>query len=158
MRTRTRTLITNVADNALWFHGTVAIETHGCKLNQADSDVLARRFLDAGYRVVAENEPAGLYVVNTCTVTHVADRKARRSLRSAHRRNPNAMVIATGCYAQRDPVGVGAVDGVDIVVGNSQKSQLVDIVLAARVTRLPLAPWARNDPGSHLTSLALGPW
>ena len=68
---------------------TVAIETHGCKLNQADSSVLARDFVRAGFRVVAKDQPADVYLVNSCTVTHVADRKARQALRSARRRNPS---------------------------------------------------------------------
>ena len=67
---------------------TFAIETHGCKLNQADTLVLAREFAGAGLRQVSTDEPADVYVVNSCTVTHVADRKARQSLRAARRRNP----------------------------------------------------------------------
>lgn len=114
------------------FRGTVALETHGCKLNQADTEALGRRFQDAGYRLVSTEQSADVYVVNTCTVTHVADRKARQALRSAHRRNPEATVVATGCYAQRDPSALGAVQGVDLVVGNSQKLSLVKVVDTAR--------------------------
>ena len=65
---------------------TVAIETHGCKLNQADSRAIAERFRREGFRLVSSAESADVYVVNTCTVTHVADRKARQSLRAARRR------------------------------------------------------------------------
>ena len=90
---------------------TVAIETHGCKLNQADSGVLGRQFADAGFRVVSTGDPVDVYVVNTCTVTHVADRKARHALRSARRRNPDATIVATGCYAQRAPQQLEAVEG-----------------------------------------------
>ena len=114
------------------FRGTVALETHGCKLNQADTEALGRRFLEAGYRLVSTEQAADVYVVNTCTVTHVADRKARQALRSAHRRNPDATIVATGCYAQRDPSALGAVQGVDLVVGNSQKPALVGMVDTAR--------------------------
>ena len=81
----------------------VAIETQGCKLNQADTETLLRHFKDAGFSVVEQDEQADVYIVNACTVTHVADRKARKSLRSARRRNPSAVVVATGCYAQRAP-------------------------------------------------------
>ena len=63
--------------------GTVSIRTHGCKLNQADSQVLARQFAQAGYTVVGPSEPADICVVNTCTVTHVADSKARQALAAA---------------------------------------------------------------------------
>ena len=103
----------------------VTIETHGCKLNQADSNVLAREFAQAGFRVVANDEPSDVYVVNSCTVTHVADRKARRSLRAARRRNPGATIVATGCYAQRAPGDLDGLDEVDIVAGNTAKPVLV---------------------------------
>ena len=112
--------------------GTVSIETHGCKLNQADSEVLARRFAQAGYVVVGPSEPADIHVVNTCTVTHVADSKARQSLRAAHRSNPSSLVVATGCYAQRAPVELAAVEGVSVVAGNSEKARLVEMVLQTR--------------------------
>ncbi len=103
----------------------VTIETHGCKLNQADSNVLAREFEQAGFRVVANDEPSDVYVVNSCTVTHVADRKARRSLRAARRRNPGATIVATGCYAQRAPGDLDCLDEVDVVAGNTAKPVLV---------------------------------
>ena len=112
--------------------GTVAIQTHGCKLNQADSAAIARRFIQAGYKVVGPSEPADIYVVNTCTVTHVADSKARQALRAAHRKDPSTLVVATGCYAQHAPEELAQVKGVGMVVGNSQKDQLVEMVLAAR--------------------------
>ena len=100
----------------------VAIETHGCKLNQADSGGLATEFVQAGFEVVGEDTPADVYVVNSCTVTHVADSKARQALRSARRRHPNATIVATGCYAQRTPETLRQLDEVDLVVGNTEKS------------------------------------
>ena len=107
---------------------TVAIITHGCKLNQADSSVLAADFLEAGYRLVDQHETADVYVVNTCTVTHVADRKARQALRSARRRNPGAKVVASGCYAQRAGDSLRAMPEVDLVAGNTAKPDLVSLV------------------------------
>ena len=83
---------------------TAAIRTHGCKLNQADSESLAREFIRAGYVMVDWNagaSSADVLVLNTCTVTSVADAKARHGLRSAHRINRHAVIVATGCYAQR---------------------------------------------------------
>ena len=124
---------------------TVAIETHGCKLNQADSGVLGRQFADAGFRVVSTGEPVDVYVVNTCTVTHIADRKARHALRSARRRNPDATIVATGCYAQRAPQQLEAVEGVDIVAGNTDKSTLVQSIVAWKGE--PLVPCAVGDDG-----------
>ena len=107
---------------------TLAIETHGCKLNQADSSALALEFARAGYRIVPDDGAADVYVLNTCTVTHVADRKARHALRAARRRNPNATIVATGCYPQRDPAPLSGMDEVDLVTGNSDKASLVRIV------------------------------
>ena len=110
-------------------HPTVAIDTHGCKLNQADSDVLLRRFLEAGFHVVGTNDSPDVYVLNSCTVTHVADAKARSALRSARRANPNTTLVATGCYSQRRFDEVKALPGVDLVLGNFDKHALVDQVL-----------------------------
>ena len=112
--------------------GAVAIETHGCKLNQADSQALARRFVSAGYRVVTLADGPDVYVLNSCTVTHVADAKARQSLRAARRRNPSMTVVATGCYAQRVPDQLRSIAGVDLVVGNFEKSQIVSEVKRLR--------------------------
>ena len=119
---------------------TVAIETHGCKLNQADSSVLATEFMEAGFRLVSTDEPADVYLVNTCTVTHIADRKGRHALRAARRRNPNATVVATGCYAQRSPEALRSLEGVDLVVGNTDKVGLVRQIVEGR--REALGPCA----------------
>jgi threonylcarbamoyladenosine tRNA methylthiotransferase MtaB len=106
----------------------VYIETHGCKLNQADTQVLARRFTQAGYQLADRPDGVDVHVVNTCTVTHVADRKARQALHNAGRRNPGALVVATGCYAQRAPNQLAQVEGVDLVLGNVEKDTLVKTV------------------------------
>ena len=93
---------------------------------------MAARFLQAGYRLVDSSEPADICIVNTCTVTHVADSKARQALRAAHRQNPSALVVATGCYAQRAPADLSKVAGVDMVLGNRDKDRLVDMAIKAR--------------------------
>ncbi len=110
----------------------VAIETHGCKLNQADAAALAARFASAGFDLVPSDQPSDVYLVNSCTVTHAADRKARHALRSARRRNPAATIVATGCYAQRDPAALRALEEVDLVAGNDDKVRLVEQVVALR--------------------------
>ena len=115
------------------FAGTVAIETHGCKLNQADSAVLARQFAQAGYRLVDANRNADIIVVNTCTVTANADSKARQSLRSAHRANPDAVVVAAGCYPQRAADDLRRMPEVSLVVDNRQKPDLAALAIAERV-------------------------
>ena len=107
---------------------TVAIHTHGCKLNQADSQALGRRFRDAGYSLVDLSSKPDIIVLNSCTVTGTADAKARQFLRAAKRRNPDALVVATGCYAERAPGDLGKLEAVSLVLGNTDKSELVDSV------------------------------
>ncbi len=107
---------------------TVYIETHGCKLNEADTQAMSRRFLEAGYGLSSKPDEASVHVVNTCTVTHVADGKARQALRRAKRLNPGSLVVATGCYAQRAPQELDRLEAVDIVLGNTQKDALVEEV------------------------------
>jgi threonylcarbamoyladenosine tRNA methylthiotransferase MtaB len=110
--------------------GKVALQTLGCKLNQAETESLARKFVEAGYQIVAPDGAADIYVLNTCTVTHIADRKCRNLLRLAHRRNPEALIVAAGCYAERAYAEVGEVEGVGLVVGNRDKARLTEIVQA----------------------------
>jgi len=76
----------------------IALETLGCKLNQAESESLAWQLSEMGYSIVPASDGADIYILNTCTVTHIADRKSRHLLRLARRRNPSAFIIATGCY------------------------------------------------------------
>jgi threonylcarbamoyladenosine tRNA methylthiotransferase MtaB len=131
---------------------TAAIETHGCKLNQADSGALASELTEAGYRLVPTDEPADVYLVNTCTVTHIADRKARHALRSARRRNPDSLIVATGCYAQRSPDALRKLAEVDIVAGNTEKATLVPEVIKRMGGPIRTSPkdadWARPGPAT----------
>ena len=128
----------------------VAIDTHGCKLNQADSSQLARRFQEAGCQLVPTAAEADIYILNTCTVTATADAKARQALRAARRANPHALVVAAGCYPQRAAAELAQLPAVSLVVGNTEKDQLVAKVMAALE---PAAPPAGNPaplpfPGS----------
>ena len=128
---------------------TVAIHTHGCKLNQADSELLGRCFAEAGYRVVDWTAGADVLVLNTCTVTATADAKARQALRAARRANGEAVIVATGCYAQRAADQLARLDGVSLVVGNSQKDQLVasvSAVLAERAEEINVLPAGSAKP------------
>jgi threonylcarbamoyladenosine tRNA methylthiotransferase MtaB len=106
----------------------IALDSLGCKLNQAETELLARQFTEAGYRLVSPVGEADVYILNTCTVTHIADRKSRHWLRLAHRRNPDARLVATGCYAQRAPHELAQIEGVDLVLGNEQKPHLVQLL------------------------------
>ncbi|MEE9325342.1 MAG: tRNA (N(6)-L-threonylcarbamoyladenosine(37)-C(2))-methylthiotransferase MtaB [Dehalococcoidia bacterium] len=110
----------------------IAIASHGCKLNQAEADALARRFYEAGYRVVDARQTADIYILNSCTVTQTADSKARQWLRGAHRLSPKALIVATGCYAQRAPEEIASIQGITLVVGNNDKEGLVDMVQTLR--------------------------
>ena len=100
----------------------VAFYTLGCKLNQAETEALADRFGQSGFEVVPPGDGADMYIANTCTVTHVADRKSRHWLRLARRSDPRALIIATGCYAQRSPQDL--VGLADLVVDNGEKENL----------------------------------
>jgi threonylcarbamoyladenosine tRNA methylthiotransferase MtaB len=106
----------------------IALETLGCKLNQAETESLARQFVQAGYELVEKPDEADVYILNTCTVTHTADAKARHLLRLAHRRNPDAFIIATGCYAERVASELAEIEGVNCVISNSDKSNLLQIL------------------------------
>jgi len=106
----------------------IALETLGCKLNQAETESLARQFVQAGYELVQHPGEAEVYILNTCTVTHTADAKARHLLRLARRQNPNIFIIATGCYAQRAATEIAAIEGVDCVVDNCEKSNLLQVL------------------------------
>ena len=101
----------------------VAFYTLGCKLNQAETESLANRFSKAGFQLVSPVDGADIYIANTCTVTHIADRKSRHWLRLARRRNPRALIIATGCYAQRNRQELARL--ADLVVDNKEKEHLL---------------------------------
>jgi threonylcarbamoyladenosine tRNA methylthiotransferase MtaB len=103
----------------------VAFCTLGCKLNQAETESLAHNFSQAGFQLASPGDKADIYIVNTCTVTHIADRKSRHLLRLARRRNPQAFIIATGCYAQRNHEELAQL--ADLVVDNKEKERLLTL-------------------------------
>lgn len=107
----------------------IALETLGCKLNQAESESLRNRFAERGYRTTPHSNGSSVYILNTCTVTHIADRKCRHLLRRARRLNSHALIIAIGCYAERAADDLYQVAGVDMVLGNEEKLQLPDILI-----------------------------
>ncbi|MDI6710013.1 MAG: tRNA (N(6)-L-threonylcarbamoyladenosine(37)-C(2))-methylthiotransferase MtaB [Bacillota bacterium] len=106
---------------------TVAFATLGCKVNQYETEGLAEQFARRGYDIVPFGGPADVYVVNTCTVTHIGDKKSRQLIRRARRANPAAFIVATGCYAQVAPDEVEAV-GADLVVGTRGREHLAELV------------------------------
>jgi threonylcarbamoyladenosine tRNA methylthiotransferase MtaB len=124
----------------------IALETLGCKLNQAETELLARQFVEAGHRLVSSVDGADIYILNTCTVTHIADAKARHLLRLAHRRNAGARLVATGCYAQRVPQELTRIEGVRLVVGNDKKLRLPWLLKEAGWLSRPIS--SQGDPGT----------
>lgn len=107
----------------------VAIATLGCKVNQYDSDSLALEFGKAGFEVVPFGDMADVYVVNTCTVTQIGDKKSRQLIRRAHAKNPGAIIVATGCYVQASPREAAAIPGVLVVSGTSDRAGIVRAVI-----------------------------
>ena len=107
----------------------VAIETLGCKLNQAESESLRRELANSGCRIVTSRETADIFVLNSCTVTHVADRKGRQILRQARRLSPAAKIVVIGCYAGLPTQQSSAIEGIDLWVGNAEKAELIKILV-----------------------------
>lgn len=107
---------------------TVSIVTLGCKVNQYESEAIREIFLADGYREVEPDEVADVYVVNTCTVTNVAAKKSRQMLARGKKRNPHAVVIAVGCYVQREHKAMKELAGVDILIGNNRKKDILHIL------------------------------
>ena len=99
----------------------VSFHTLGCKLNFSESSTIARQFEEGGFERVGANDEADICVINSCSVTEHADKKCRNIIRKLHRRNPQAIIAVTGCYAQLKPHEIAAIDGVDIVLGNNDK-------------------------------------
>ena len=116
----------------------VAFITLGCKVNQTETDAMAGLFRHQGYEVVEPDERADVYVVNTCSVTHLGERKSRQMVRRATRLNPQAVVAVTGCFAQVSPADAAAIEGVSVVIGTSDRHRIVDFVEAARQERCPV--------------------
>ena len=102
----------------------VSFHTLGCKLNFSESSTIARQFEEGGYKRVGSNDPTDVAVINSCSVTEHADKKCRNIIRKIHRRNPNAIIAVTGCYAQLKPEAIAEIDGVDIVLSNNDKGDL----------------------------------
>ncbi|MBP2024786.1 threonylcarbamoyladenosine tRNA methylthiotransferase MtaB [Peptoniphilus stercorisuis] len=107
---------------------TFSILTLGCKVNQYESEAMTELFEKKGYlNVDFETEVSDIYIVNTCTVTNLADRKSRQFIRHAKRENPDSTVVVVGCYSQTSPEEVADIEGVDIVIGTTERNEIVDL-------------------------------
>ena len=107
---------------------TVALITLGCKTNQYETNAMAQKFKEAGYRIVEENENPDIAIINTCTVTNISDRKSRQHLRKMKEENPGAIIVATGCYAQVAKEQLEKIEEIDLIIGNSEKKDIVKYV------------------------------
>lgn len=105
---------------------TVGIYTLGCKVNQYESEAIGELFAARGYEILPADELCDIYIINTCTVTAESDRKARQVIRRLITRNPDALVLVTGCLAQTAPETLTRIEGVDFVCGNTEKCAVVD--------------------------------
>jgi threonylcarbamoyladenosine tRNA methylthiotransferase MtaB len=117
---------------------TVAFATLGCKLNQVETREIEGLLESKGFRTVPFEEPAHVYVVNTCTVTGKADFSDRQMIRRAIARNPQALVVVTGCYAQTAPDAIAQIPGVDLILGNQEKYQLAELLDSLKKRVKPL--------------------
>ena len=105
-----------------------AFFTLGCKVNQYETQALTELFNDAGYQIAAAEDSADVFVINTCTVTSLSDKKSRQLVRRARKLNPDAVVVVTGCYAQLSPDEVRKIEGVQIIAGTSERHRIIDAV------------------------------
>lgn len=106
----------------------VAFHNLGCKVNSYEMDGMMQNFQNAGYEIVDFAQKADIYIVNTCTVTNIADRKSRQMLHRAKAQNEDAIVVATGCYAQTDTAGAMQDEAIDLIVGNNEKVNILKYV------------------------------
>lgn len=115
----------------------VGITTLGCKVNTYESELIGETLKTKDWQLVPNTESADLYLINTCTVTREADRQARQEVRKAIKRNPEALVVVTGCYAQMDPDACADIPGVDLVLGNDRKLDVHTLLPALERGELP---------------------
>lgn len=117
-----------MTDDSVFKNTTALFHSFGCKLNFAETSTVARTFAEAGIRRVQTGETPDFIVVNTCSVTEVADKKCRQAIRSFHRRYPQAAILVTGCYAQLKADEVAGLDGVAVVAGSDKKDRLLQFL------------------------------
>lgn len=106
----------------------IAFYTLGCKVNQADTASMENLFLRSGHQLVSFDGEADVYIINTCVVTNTGQRKSRQTIHRAIRKNPNALIVVTGCYPQTAAEEVKSIDGVDMIIGNQDRAQIVQLV------------------------------
>ena len=120
------------------FKKSVSFHTLGCRLNQSETDVLVRIFQQKGCEIVPNIERADICVINTCTVTENSDAKNRQVIRSMSRLDPKPIIVVVGCYAQINPEAIARIDGVDLIIGNENKMQLINYLEKVDYENLPI--------------------
>ncbi|TCO80050.1 tRNA (N(6)-L-threonylcarbamoyladenosine(37)-C(2))-methylthiotransferase MtaB [Marinisporobacter balticus] len=114
----------------------VTFYTLGCKVNQYETEAMGEVFEKAGYEMVDHEEHADVYVINTCTVTNLGDRKSRQFIRRAKRKNPKAIIAVVGCYSQTAPKEVASIEGVNIILGTNDRNKIVEYVEKAAESKM----------------------
>ena len=128
----------------------VALHNLGCKVNSYEMDVMQQFLQNSGYEIVDFSQKADIYIINTCTVTNIADRKSRQMIHKAKRMNPDAIVVAVGCYVQTGGEKIETDPCIDLAIGNNRKKDLVQIVEAFLKER----ETSSDSPGTlHHTSV-----
>jgi threonylcarbamoyladenosine tRNA methylthiotransferase MtaB len=117
---------------------TVAFHTLGCKVNHYETEAIWQLFKQQGYERVEYENISDVYVINTCTVTNTGDKKSRQVIRRAVRKNPDAVICVTGCYAQTSPAEIMAIPGVDIVVGTQDRVKMLEYIAQFKQERQPI--------------------
>ena len=117
----------------------VALHNLGCKVNSYEFDGMQQMLRESGYKIVPFDQEADVYIINTCTVTNIADRKSRQMIHRAKKRNPQAVVVAAGCYVQTAGEALGQEEAIDIAIGNNRKKDIVSILEDYWKSRMPSA-------------------
>jgi len=117
---------------------TVAFHTLGCKVNHYETEAIWQLFKQEGYERVDFESISDVYIINTCTVTNTGDKKSRQVIRRAVRKNPDAVICVTGCYAQTSPAEIMAIPGVDIVVGTQDRVKMLEYIEQYKLERQPI--------------------
>ena len=122
-----------------------AFYTLGCKVNQYDTQMMTEKLVNAGYSVCSFEDIADVYIINTCTVTQISDKKSRNIISRAKRRNPDAVIVVCGCYSQVSPDDVAAMEGVDIVIGTSNRADILYYIRNFIQTKTKIIDVERRD-------------
>lgn len=126
---------------------TVAFYTLGCKVNQYETEAMTELFKNSGYIILPFDSAADIYVINTCTVTSMSDRKSRQIIRRAKKTNPDAVIAVTGCYAQTAPDDIAKIEGVNIIIGTNERGKIVELI--ENLDNSPCRTVVKNIMNSH---------